>query len=110
LIGIVIGLLPGSFNLKRSELRAFALGQLILEHSVHSAASRTLVQCNLQLCQRCFIAGSHNFNITLVRVPHPATKAKFSRLTLHKPAEANALNSAFDEEMKHHMQDYARLM
>jgi hypothetical protein len=54
------------------------------------------VQCNPQLCQQCFIAGSHNFNVTLVRVPHPAAKAKFSRLTLHKPAEANALNSAFD--------------
>jgi hypothetical protein len=110
LIGIVISLLPGSFNLKRSELHAFALGQLILEHSIHSAASRTLVQRSPQLCQQRFIAGSHNLNVTLNRVPHPATQAEFSRLTLHKPAEANALNSAFDEEMKHHMQDYARLM
>ncbi len=71
-------------------------------NSVNAAASRTFSQGNLQLRKQHFIARGHNLNVSPVGVLHPAAESKFSRLPLHKPAEANTLHTAFDQEMENH--------
>jgi hypothetical protein len=70
--------------------------------SINAAASRTLSQGNLQLREQRFIARGHKLNVSLVGVLHPAAESKLSRLPLHKPAEANTLNTTFDQEMEDH--------
>src|ERR1700679_2104359 len=70
--------------------------------SINSAASRTLLQGNLQLREQRFVARGHNLNVSLVGVLHPAVQAKFSRLPLHEPAEANPLHATLDQEMEDH--------
>jgi len=88
--------------LKCSKLRAFALEQFVFQYSIDAASARSLAQRSLQLSQQIGFASGHNLNVSLIGVPHPAAQTKLSRLPLHKPAKANSLNSALDEEMQHH--------
>ena len=99
LIGFVINVLPGSFNLKWSELRAFALGQFMFNDGIDAAAARTLVQRNLQLGQNIWFASGDDLNVAVVGVADPAAQAKLRRFPLHKPAEADALHAAFYKVM-----------
>ena len=47
-------------------------------------------------------AGGHNFDVAVFGVAHPAAQVEFAGFALDKPAKANTLHTALNEEMKNH--------
>jgi len=76
----------------------------MFDDAIHTAAAWPALQTRSKLIEIACLAGSNNFHVTLLGVAHPAAQLKLAGLAMHKPAEANALHAALNEEVKHHSQ------
>ena len=76
----------------------------MLDHPIDAAPARPFAQGDAQFSKTFFIAAGDDFDIAIFGVAHPAPKAQLAGLAMHKPAEADTLHAAFDEEVKDHNQ------
>jgi hypothetical protein len=60
------------------------------------------MQRSFQLRQVFRAARRNNLHMAIFGIPNPPAQANLCRLSLHKPAKSDALNSAFDKVMAHH--------
>src|SRR5665213_1347187 len=100
--GVGMRLLPGSFDLESAEGFGFAFGEFVFNDSVDAAAARALVQLRAEVGEVFARAGCEDFDVAGVDVADPAVKAELGGFAVDEPAEADALDSAADEEVEDH--------
>jgi len=88
--------------LKGCEVFGFILGQSVFDDAVDARASRAAAQADAKLVKVAGVACRHDFNIAILGVAHPSAQLELCGLALDKPAEADALHAALNEEMKNH--------
>src|SRR5579875_3599459 len=85
----VINVLPGSFNAKRTERLGFCCVQLMGDHGIDAAATRSFAQRLSEFGERLRVARSKNFHMPVLGVAHPAVQLEGCRFAMHEPAEPN---------------------
>ncbi len=81
---------------------ASLLVEMVLDEAIDAAAARAAAKAGAQLGQVIGLAGGNHFHVAVFGVAHPAAQVELAGLALHKPAEADALHAALNEEMKNH--------
>jgi hypothetical protein len=71
-------------------------------HGIHAASTRAAAECGAQSIQIRRWTSRDHFYVSVFGVAHPAVKAQRARFTVHKPAEADALDTSFDEIVSDH--------
>jgi hypothetical protein len=74
----------------------------MFDQAVDPASAWTSAQAGAQLGQFGFVAVGNYFNIAVFGVANPAAQIKFAGFAVHIPAEADALHTTLNEEMKNH--------
>ncbi len=70
-----------------------------LVNVIDTAAARPTMQNRAQCLQIGLRARSHDLDLALFGIAHPATQIERRGLPLHEPPEADALHPAANEEM-----------
>jgi hypothetical protein len=94
--------LPGSFNLKWSQVLGFLLGEFVLDDLIDAAAPRSFIESLSQGGQVPRIARGDNLYMAVFGVSHPAAQPNCSSLAMHIPAKPHSLHTPFDEIMPNH--------
>ncbi len=81
-------------------MASLALGEVMLDNAVDAAAARAASQARTQLAQVVGLAGGNHLHVAVFGVAHPAAQVQLRGLALHKPAKADPLHAALDEEVE----------
>lgn len=98
-----IPFLPGSLNPERAEAFGFGLIQCVFDKPVHTASARTGAQTCAKVVEVVRLARCDDFHVPVFGISNPAAQLQFAGLAMDKPAEANPLHAALNEEMKDHL-------
>jgi hypothetical protein len=69
---------------------------------IHATTTRAAVKARPKLGNVLRFARCDHLYIAVFCVTHPAAKFELAGFALHKPAKANTLHAAFNQEMKDH--------
>jgi hypothetical protein len=94
--------LPCAFNTEGIKRSCFAFVEHVLQDAIDTAAARAAAKARAQIIQIFGHAGGNYLHITLFCIAYPAAKIQLTGLTVNKPTEANALDTAANEKVKHH--------
>ena len=81
------------------EAIGFFVSQRVLDDAVDTSASRTAAQADAKLVEIAGLSCRYDFYFAIFGVAHPSAQLELGSLTLHKPAEADPLHAALNQEM-----------
>ncbi len=76
--------------------------QHVFDEPVDTASAGPRVQALAQLAQVLWQTRRKHLHVAFFGIAYPAAKAQLVSLSLHKPAKANSLHAALNQEMKDH--------
>jgi hypothetical protein len=95
-------LLPGSFDCKWAELLGLVVLKFVFEYLVDTASARPLAQLLGEFGEFSWAARGNYFNVASLGILHPSAQANLGGFAMDEPAEADALDAAFDEKVFDH--------
>ena len=93
---------PCAIDFERTETFSLVIGQRVLDDAVDARAARPFAEAGAKLIQVARFASGNYFHVAVLSVAHPSAQIQFARLALHKPAKADTLHAALNEEMNNH--------
>src|SRR5438105_12515589 len=69
---------------------------------IDAAAAGASAEGDHEVLKLVGLAGGEDFDRSVVGVADPAVEAELGGFAMHEPAESDALDAAFDEEVLHH--------
>jgi hypothetical protein len=93
---------PRAVNAEGAEGFGFPLIEKMLDDVIDTASAGAAAQAGAEFGEVAVIAGGDNFHVAIFGIADPAAQVEFAGFAMHEPAEADALNSALNEEVKNH--------
>ncbi len=99
---LLTAVLPRAVDAEGAQGIGFLFLEKVFDDVIDAAAAGAASQAGAEFGEVAVVAGGNYFDVAVFGVADPAAQVEFAGLAVHEPAEADALNSALNEEMKNH--------